>query len=141
MSSPFVLFSARGRALNSVLIIVYRVNQQDQSEMSARDGVNMWNQYLVPLKNRGYTIISPSTTSAPSGIQWMKDWLAGGLAAQPDALSFHWYGTNYNDFHSYVESFIAAFPGYPLWLTEFACTVSFHVISNQNYILTLLKGL
>jgi hypothetical protein len=96
--------------------------------MDAPTGVAMWNQYLVPLKAKGYSIISPSTTSAPTGIPWMQQWLAGGLQAQPDGLAFHWYGTQYSDFYNYVELFASTFSGYGLWLTEFGCTVSFQFL-------------
>jgi hypothetical protein len=105
-----------------IALAMNEVNQQGQANIDFGTGVYMWNTYLVPLKSRGYTLISPSTTSAPDGITWMQNWLGGGLQANPDALAFHWYGTSYNDFYNYVESFAAAFPGYPLWLTEFACT-------------------
>lgn len=105
-----------------IALAMNEVNQDGQANMPASQGVDVWNQYLVPLKSRGYTIISPSTTSAPSGIQWMQDWLGGGLQANPDALAMHWYGTSFDDFHSYVEQYCSTFPNYPVWITEFACT-------------------
>jgi len=96
--------------------------------MDVQDGINMWNQYMVPLKSRGYTIISPSTTSAPDGVTWIQQWLnSGQLQAMPDALATHWYGTSFGDFQSYIDNFIQTFPGYQIWITEFACTVSLHL--------------
>ncbi|KIM33431.1 glycoside hydrolase family 128 protein [Serendipita vermifera MAFF 305830] len=105
-----------------LVLAMNEVNQHDQSQMDPAGGVSLWNELIAPLKQRGYYLISPSTTSAPDGIPWMQQWINGGLSVQPDALSLHWYGTNYNDFHNYIESFIAAFPGRRLWITEFACT-------------------
>jgi len=100
------------------------VNEPTQSNLDAGTGAALWRQYLLPLRqNKGYYIISPSTTSAPTGIQWMQDWLGQlGDNEKPDALALHWYGTSFNDFQGYVTSFHTAFPSYKLWITEFACT-------------------
>jgi hypothetical protein len=127
LSRPDNIVDFQDQVINSatnygIALAMNEVNQNDQAPMDAPTGVSMWNTYLVPLKAKGYTIISPSTTSAPTGITWMQQWLAGGLQAQPDALAFHWYGLVYNDFYNYVELFASTFPGFPLWLTEFGCT-------------------
>ncbi|QRW19219.1 glycoside hydrolase family 128 protein [Rhizoctonia solani] len=48
-------------------------NQGDQSNMSAADGAALWKSMILPLKAKGAKLISPATTSAPSGKQWIKD--------------------------------------------------------------------
>jgi hypothetical protein len=99
------------------------VNEPSQSNLDVWTGASLWRQYLLPLRQKGYYIISPSTTSAPTGITWMQNWLAQlGGDELPNALALHWYGTSFNDFTGYVSSFHNAFPGYKLWITEFACT-------------------
>jgi hypothetical protein len=100
------------------------VNEATQANIDAGTGASLWRQYLLPLRqSKGYYLVSPSTTSAPSGITWMQQWLGQlGSNELPDALAFHWYGYQFSDLENYVNTFSAAFPGYKLWLTEFACT-------------------
>jgi len=104
-----------------IALAMNEVNEEHQANMDVGTALGLWNSLLVPLKSRGWTVISPSTTSAPSGLEWMKQWM-NQVQTKPDAVALHWYGMNVEDFKSYVRSFIAAFPGYPLWITEFACT-------------------
>lgn len=55
----------------------------------------------------------------------MQSWLGQlGSDELPDALALHWYGTSFDDFQTYINTFSSAFPHYKLWITEFACTVS-----------------
>ncbi len=104
----------------------HRVNQDGQANIDAGTGAAWWRQYLLPLRqSKNYFLISPSTTSAPSGITWMQNWLGQlGSNELPDALALHWYGYSFTDFQNYVNTFASTFPGYKLWITEFACTVS-----------------
>lgn len=41
--------------------------------MSPQDAAGLWKQYLEPLHDNGYTLISPACTNAPSGKTWMQD--------------------------------------------------------------------
>jgi hypothetical protein len=55
----------------------------------------------------------------------MQSWLGQlGNDELPDALALHWYGYTFEDLQNYINTFASTFPGYKLWLTEFACTVS-----------------
>lgn len=95
-------------------------NQSGQSDMSPADGAKLWQQYMSPLKNQGYYLVSPACTNAPSGKAWMKGFLADCKGCPIDAVALHWYGTKYQDFIDYVTDFHQTF-GYPVWITEFAC--------------------
>lgn len=44
--------------------------------MSAEDGAALWQQYIQPLANEGYQLISPATSSNPNGKVWMQDFMA-----------------------------------------------------------------
>lgn len=51
-------------------------NQQGQAQVSAGDAAAQWKQYLEPLKaNTGVRLGSPAPTNAPSGKQWLYDFL------------------------------------------------------------------
>lgn len=57
--------------------------------MDAATGASMWQTYIQPLANEGYKLISPATSSAPSGMTWMKDFFAAcsGCTVRTSALS------------------------------------------------------
>ncbi|TFY79635.1 hypothetical protein EWM64_g4374 [Hericium alpestre] len=96
-------------------------NQSGQSDMSPQDGAQLWIQYIEPLKSQGYTLISPATTSAPSGKTWMQDWLkACNGGCNPDRIAVHWYDVSADFFKSYVTDFHNTF-NKDIWVTEFAC--------------------
>ncbi|CAE6411361.1 unnamed protein product [Rhizoctonia solani] len=96
-------------------------NQGDQSNMSAQDGAGLWKESIQPLKSQGATLISPATTSAPSGKIWMQDMIkACGDGCGFDYLAIHWYGTKVDDFKAYVDDWCNTF-GKPLVISEYAC--------------------
>jgi hypothetical protein len=96
-------------------------NQQGQSDLDPGYAASLWKQYIQPLKDQGYTLISPACTNAPSGKQWMKDFLAacnGGCHL--DGLAVHFYGTDPQAMINYLEDMHNTFQ-LPVWPTEFAC--------------------
>ena len=48
-------------------------NQAGQSDMDPGYAAQVWNQYVRPKRDMGYTLISPACTNAPSGFTWMHD--------------------------------------------------------------------
>lgn len=50
------------------------VNQVGQSKMTPQEGCKLWRDNISPLKTKhGWHTVSPSTTSAPDGMTWMKE--------------------------------------------------------------------
>jgi len=85
-------------------------------------GVKLWNQYIRPLGDKGYTLGSPCTTSNPDGKKWMDDFLSQcGGDCGIDEVSIHWYDVEFADLVAYVEKWSGY--GKPMRLTEFACQV------------------
>ncbi|CAE6447705.1 unnamed protein product [Rhizoctonia solani] len=96
-------------------------NQGDQSNMSAQDGATLWNQVIKPLKAQGAKLVSPATTSAPSGKTWIQDMeKACGGDCGFDYIALHWYGTSIDSFKAYVDDWYKTF-GKPLIISEYAC--------------------
>ncbi|KAF8679582.1 Flavodoxin-like fold [Rhizoctonia solani] len=97
-------------------------NQGDQSNMSAADGAALWKSMILPLKAKGAKLISPATTSAPSGKQWIQDMMnaCGEDQCQFDFIGLHWYGTDVESFKAYVNDFWKTF-NKPLIISEYAC--------------------
>jgi hypothetical protein len=95
-------------------------NQSGQAEMSPQRAAQVWKQYIQPLKNQGYALISPACTSAPSGKTWMQQFFAACDGCTFDGLALHWYGTDPQEFIKYLQDFHSTF-NLPIWPTEFAC--------------------
>jgi len=95
-------------------------NQAGQAQMSPQDGANLWMQYIQPLKNEGYQLITPATTSDPDGMTWMHDFMAACHGCTFDKVAIHWYDTTFEKFQTYLELWHNTF-NLPIWVTEFAC--------------------
>jgi hypothetical protein len=96
-------------------------NQAGQALLSPGHAADLWAQYIEPLSHQGFITVSPAPTNAPSGLQWLKDWLAAcGGRCNPRFIATHFYGTRASDLIAHLEQYYAAF-NKPLWLTEFAC--------------------
>ncbi|KAF9452042.1 glycoside hydrolase family 128 protein [Macrolepiota fuliginosa MF-IS2] len=95
-------------------------NQPGQADIDPGYATQLWWQYLNPLKDQGYFLVSPACTNAPDGKTWMQNFLGNCNGCQVDAIALHWYGTDANEFIDYVTDFHTTF-GKPIWVTEFAC--------------------
>jgi hypothetical protein len=95
-------------------------NQSGQAEMTPARAAQVWKQYIQPLKNQGYSLVSPACTSAASGKTWMQEFFAACDGCTFDAVALHWYGTDPQEFIKYLQDFHSTF-NLPIWPTEFAC--------------------
>jgi hypothetical protein len=104
-------------------------NEVNQRGQAAGDGdymdigwaAQLWRDNLLPLRNRGTGLVSPSTTNTDGGLDWLQNWMNTlGGNEQPDAIATHWYGTSPDDLRNWLEKVHNRF-GKPIWLTEFAC--------------------
>jgi len=92
-----------------------------QSNISPQTGVQLWKQYIQPMKAKGATLISPATTSDPAGKQWMIQFYSlCGDDCGVDIHAAHWYDVSGDALISYLQDLHNTF-NKPLWLTEFAC--------------------
>ncbi|KAG8771628.1 hypothetical protein FRC15_003316 [Serendipita sp. 397] len=107
-----------------VAMAMNEVNQAGQAQMDAYYGASLWRSMLLPLRrDRGYTLVSPSTTSADDGIPWLQTFMSIlGDDEKPDIMAIHWYGKSFQDMVNYLTNFHNTFPGRKVWVTEFACT-------------------
>jgi hypothetical protein len=49
----------------------FRPNEPSQSNMSPSDGVALWQEYINPLAEHGYYLVSPACTNDQTGLDWM----------------------------------------------------------------------
>ncbi|KAH7904146.1 hypothetical protein BJ138DRAFT_1167070, partial [Hygrophoropsis aurantiaca] len=98
-------------------------NEPTQSNMSPQSGAQLWQQYLQPLKQQGYTLISPACTNDQAGLDWMAGFFQACTGCTVDAIAFHFYSTNASAFITYATTLYDTYK-LPVWVTEFA---------DQNY--------
>ncbi|KAG9120364.1 hypothetical protein FRC07_004170, partial [Ceratobasidium sp. 392] len=72
----------------------------------------------------GIRLGAPAVTSAPSGRQWLSDFLKACTGCTIDFIPIHWYGSGVGAFYDYIWAIHSEFAGYPIWITEFAETSS-----------------
>ncbi|THH09059.1 hypothetical protein EW145_g2277 [Phellinidium pouzarii] len=96
------------------------VDQTGQANMNVEQGLAAWWKYIEPLKDQGYSLLSPVTSSAPAGLSWMKQFVSECNGCHIHGITVHYYGTDPQAMIAYIESFYAAFE-LPIWVTEFAC--------------------
>ncbi|KAI0786318.1 glycosyl hydrolase catalytic core-domain-containing protein [Abortiporus biennis] len=95
--------------------------QSDQSNITPNDAALIWKQQIEPLKAQEIYLGSPAPSSAPSGRQWLLDFLAACQGeCTVDFIALHWYDINSTAFIQYLEDFHDTFQR-PLWVTEWAC--------------------
>lgn len=96
--------------------------QKGQANMDVSEGCNLMRKYVVPLKEKGYYIVSPATSSAPSGLDWMKDFRSScsDVWDKVDAVAIHYYDVSTSGFKKYVTKWHNEFKK-PIWVTEYAC--------------------
>ena len=61
--------------------------------MSPEWAAQVWIENIEPLRHQGYQLISPATTSAPTGIDWMRRFLDacnGRCTVSPFCFVFLW---------------------------------------------------
>lgn len=95
-------------------------NQDGQSNLDPGYGAQLWQQYIQPLKNQGYALVTPACTNAPSGKQWMQSFFSACGGCTFDALALHYYGTSSQDFINHLTDYHNTF-GLDIFVTEFAC--------------------
>ncbi|SAM85417.1 uncharacterized protein UBRO_07381 [Ustilago bromivora] len=98
------------------------VNQKGQSAMSPQDGCKLIEEYLLPLKQKGWYLVGPSTTNAPDGKVWYQNFKKAcpDTFNKLDSIAIHYYGTSSDDFKQYLQDWHQTF-GKDIWVTEVAC--------------------
>ncbi|KAF9447035.1 glycoside hydrolase family 128 protein [Macrolepiota fuliginosa MF-IS2] len=91
-----------------------------ESNIKASDAVQLWTQFIEPLKQEGVRLGGPAVTAAPSGKQWLTEFVSGCHNCSIDFLPLHWYGSGTDGFYSYIWDIHTTFPQFPIWITEYA---------------------
>lgn len=96
-------------------------NQAGESQLSPGAAAALWRKYVAPMKSKGYTLVSPSTSNAKTSLSWYQSYFKTCPDCHTGKVAAHFYGTDPNHFISYIESVHAATGNSTIWVTEVAC--------------------
>lgn len=97
----------------------------NQAAMSVSDAVTTFKQFITPYAGRA-TLVSPSVTNSQdqgSGLSWLREFLSSCSDCGIGVLAVHWYGSDAQDFMSFIQQAIDLANQQGLkevWVTEFA---------------------
>jgi hypothetical protein len=94
-------------------------NEVGQSNMTPEQAAQLWQQYIQPLKNDGYTLVSPACSSRPNALPWMQQFMGNCTGCTVDIIAMHYYDITVDGFQSWVTEFYNTFNTH-IWVTEFA---------------------
>ncbi|WPH00928.1 glycoside hydrolase family 128 protein [Acrodontium crateriforme] len=111
---------------NASSILAYNEPElHDQSNMSANLAATEWLRCIEPLRQKGIRCGSPSISSAPHAIPWLRSflYLIRQAGSDVDFYCLHWYGRGLGAFYDYIWSTHHQLGAEKsVWITEFACT-------------------
>ena len=82
--------------------------------------VETWIRQMEPLKKLGVKLGAPAVTGAPTGKTWLQNFFrACDRRCTVDFIPVHWYG-NFDGLASHIGEVRQAYPGKPIWVTEYA---------------------
>ncbi|KAJ5037587.1 uncharacterized protein L3040_007758 [Drepanopeziza brunnea f. sp. 'multigermtubi'] len=87
--------------------------------LSPKDAANAYRKHMNPFAGRAY-LGAPAVTNGPSGMKWLKQFLALCTGCQIDFVPIHWYDSATNV--AYFKNYLAdahAVAGKNIWITEF----------------------
>jgi len=92
--------------------------------MSPDEGIRLWKTYMTPLISEGIQLYSPSTSNAPSGMDWWDEFFrkCPECKEQTSALNAHYYSNNADGMIEYIKELRARY-NLPIYVSEFGCAV------------------
>ncbi|KAK3324816.1 hypothetical protein B0T19DRAFT_239417 [Cercophora scortea] len=96
-----------------------------QANMPVALAAAEWLRCIEPLRRAGIRCGSPGISSAPHGVNWLREFLASirSQGGDVDFYALHWYGETLGQFYDYIWSAHHQLGAdRPVWVTEFAPT-------------------
>ncbi|CAL1711918.1 unnamed protein product [Somion occarium] len=94
-------------------------NEAGQSNLSPQVACIFWHSIIEPRAKEGYTLVSPATSNAPGGIQWMQQFFQCCSDCTVNAMAVHWFGTSVSSFESWVSQWHVVFNNRDVLVTEY----------------------
>ena len=107
--------------LNTNQPIIHFFNEPDKNNISPERAAQVWHDQMIPLRQRGKQLVSPSVSSDDNGKHWLADFMNRVSDAPPDFLGLHYYGTDGNACIQYLQDMHSKYPQ-PIIVSEIAST-------------------
>jgi len=105
----------------SIILGFNEPDQSGQSNLDPETAASLWKQHIEPKKSMGYTLGSPAVSSADAGRTWYQNFLSAcNGECTIDHCVIHWYGTDPQQFISYVSGWQEQFNCPDILVTEYA---------------------
>ena len=108
------------RVENTDQPIIHYFNEPERAGISPERAAEAWKTHMLPLREKGKQLVSPSCASDPNGQDWTHRFMELVKDTPPDYLGLHWYGTDGNEMIKYLEQFHERYPKLPIVVSEFA---------------------
>lgn len=83
-----------------------RPNEVSQSNVSPQDAVDYYRKYMLPMAAKGFKLGMAAVTNAPSGLEWIQQFVKLCPDCHFDFIPIHWYATDTQNFQDYLVSLV-----------------------------------
>lgn len=70
--------------------IIHFFNEPERAGMSPQQAADIWFRQMLPLRQKGKKLVSPSCASDPAGQKWIADFMNRVSSNPPDFLGLHY---------------------------------------------------
>lgn len=102
--------------------IIHYFNEPERANISTQHAANIWQSQMVPLRQNGKRLVSPSCSNDDAGQAWIADFMGRTSSQTPDYLGLHYYGTDGNAAIQFLQDMHAKYPDHPIIVSEIAST-------------------
>ncbi|KAM0803773.1 hypothetical protein BDR22DRAFT_960407 [Usnea florida] len=102
--------------------IIHYFNEPERAGISTLQAASAWHSQVVPLRNQGNKLVSPSCASDSAGRAWLADFMSKVSSDPPDYIGMHYYGTDGNAAIQEIQSVHNLYPNQPIIVSEIAST-------------------
>jgi len=119
---------ARGVIKPGMTILGYNEpDQPGQANLGIQDGINSYKAQITKYASQGYRITTPGCTSDDNGFNWLSGFIEGCAGSCGfSAIQTHYYGTDADAFIAYIQKIHAAWPEFPIIISEYAAETFGH---------------
>ncbi|KAG6813247.1 hypothetical protein H0H92_012884 [Tricholoma furcatifolium] len=106
----------------STILAFNEPDNEAQANIDPTDAVQLWQQYLEPMKADGVRLGGPAVSAASTGLPWLEQFMQACSPCSIDFIPLHWYGDGVEGFYDYLWQVHGTYPNTSIWVTEFAST-------------------
>ncbi|KAF5392853.1 hypothetical protein D9757_000956 [Collybiopsis confluens] len=136
-------FQTKAKAAKATYVLGFNEPERpDQANMPVATAVQLFKQYITPLRSQGIKVGAPAVSSAPEGQAWIKAF-AQQCTGCFDFIPLHWYGTGSSNFLAYLDTMHKdpALATYHFWVTEFGDTTMNNAATVKTFLTDTVKGM